>query len=93
MNQASVGNFYPGERSEFAGKTYQFVKLTDAVAATNGMVCEAASATDGTLVWNYDDPSGKNQYKKGDPIGLAEMARRKHEGQKAGLYDRNAIEA
>lgn len=50
---------------------------------------EAASATDGTLVWNYDDPSGKSAFKKGDPIGLAEMARRKHEGMKAGLYDRS----
>jgi hypothetical protein len=52
---------------------------------------EAASATDGTLVWNWDDPGGK--FKKGEPIGLAEMARRKHEGMKAGLYDRNAFEA
>ena len=54
---------------------------------------EARSATDGTLVWNYDDPSGQNRFRKGDPIGLAEMARRKHEGMKAGLYDRNNIEA
>lgn len=54
---------------------------------------EARSATDGTLVWNYDDPSGQKKFKKGDPIGLAEMARRKHEGMKAGLYDRNNIEA
>lgn len=54
---------------------------------------EAQSATDGTLVWNYDDPTGKGRYKKGDPIGLAEMARRKAEGQKRGLYDRNSIEA
>jgi hypothetical protein len=54
---------------------------------------EAASATDGTLVWNYDDPSGQNRFKKGEPIGLAEMARRKHEGQKAGLYDKSAFEA
>lgn len=52
---------------------------------------EATSATDGTLVWNWDDPSGK--FKKGDPIGLVEMARRKAEGQKRGLYDRNNIEA
>jgi hypothetical protein len=51
---------------------------------------EAASATDGTLVWNWDDPGGK--FKKGEPIGLAEMARRKHEGMKAGLYDRNNVE-
>jgi uncharacterized phage infection (PIP) family protein YhgE len=50
---------------------------------------EAASATDGTLVWNYDDPSGQKKFKKGDPIGLAEMARRKHEGMKAGLYDKS----
>lgn len=54
---------------------------------------EAASATDGTLVWNYDDPSGKGRFKKGDPIGLQEMARRKLDGQKKGLYDKNAIEA
>lgn len=54
---------------------------------------EALSATDGTLVWNYDDPSGQSKFKKGDPIGLAEMARRKHEGQKAGLYDKSNMEA
>jgi len=54
---------------------------------------EIASATDGTLVWNYDDPTGQNRFKKGDAIGIAEMARRKHEGQKAGLYDKNAFEA
>ena len=51
---------------------------------------EAASATDGTLVWNFPDPSGQNRWQKGDPIGLAEMARRKHEGMKAGLYDKAA---
>lgn len=50
---------------------------------------EAASATDGTLVWNYDDPSGQKRWQKGDVIGLSEMARRKHEGQKAGLYDKS----
>lgn len=54
---------------------------------------EAASATDGTLVWNYDDPTSQKRFSKGDPIGLAEMARRKHEGQKAGLYDKNNFEA
>jgi hypothetical protein len=54
---------------------------------------EARSATDGTLIWNYDDPSPQKRFKKGDPIGLAEMARRKHEGIKLGLYDRNNIEA
>jgi hypothetical protein len=54
---------------------------------------EAASATDGTLVWNYDDPTGQKRWVKGDPIGLAEMARRKHEGQKQGLYDKNSFEA
>jgi hypothetical protein len=54
---------------------------------------EARSATDGTLVWNYDDPTPAKRYKKGDPIGLAEMARRKHEGMKNGLYDRMQYEA
>lgn len=54
---------------------------------------EAERATDGTLVWNYPDPTGKNRWQQGDPIGLAEMARRKHEGKKAGLYDKSATEA
>lgn len=54
---------------------------------------EATSATDGTLVWNYDDPTGQKRWQKGDNIGLAEMARRKHEGMKAGLYDKSNSEA
>jgi len=54
---------------------------------------EAESATDGTLVWNYPDPTGKGRWKVGDPIGLVEMARRKAAGKAAGLYDRNNIEA
>jgi hypothetical protein len=54
---------------------------------------EAASATDGTLVWNYDDPSGQKKFRKGDPIGIQEMARRKKIMQEQGLYDRNNIEA
>ncbi len=52
---------------------------------------EAQSAQDGTLVWNWDDPNGK--FKKGDPIGLVEMARRKAEGMKRGLYDKSYTEA
>jgi hypothetical protein len=44
------------------------------------------SATDGTLVWNYNDPSGQNKFKKGDPIGTQEMARRKQSLSKAGRY-------
>jgi hypothetical protein len=44
------------------------------VSLTQG---EIQNATDGTLQWNYDDPSGKNRWKKGDPIGVNEMARRK----------------
>lgn len=54
---------------------------------------EAAAATDGTLTWNYDDPSGNKRFKKGDPIGLQEMARRKLELQKRGAYDKNRIDA
>lgn len=51
---------------------------------------EADAAQDGTLVWNWNDPNGK--YKKGDPIGLQEMARRKMHGMKQGLYDRSFTE-
>lgn len=52
---------------------------------------EAAAAQDGTLVWNYDDPKGK--FKKGEPIGIQEFARRKLSQQKQGLHDRNSYEA
>ena len=53
---------------------------------------EAASATDGTLVWNYDDPSGNKRFKKGDNIGIQEMARRKLEMQRQGQYDKTYVE-
>lgn len=62
----------------------QTVKLTAA---------EAASATDGTLVWNYDDPSDKKAFKKGDPIGVKEFARRKAEMTKQGVYDRTFVDS
>jgi hypothetical protein len=48
---------------------------------------EAAAATDGTLTWNYDDPSGQKRFKKGDPIGVQEMARRKQAMTAEGRYD------
>jgi len=51
---------------------------------------EYLSATDGTLVWNWDDPNGK--YKKGDPIGVKEFARLKLKGMKEGRYDRTFTE-
>lgn len=53
---------------------------------------EAAAATDGTHQWNYDDPSGQKRFKKGDPIGVQEFARRKHEMTKQGLYDKSYVE-
>ena len=53
---------------------------------------EAASATDGTLTWNYDDPSGQKKFKKGDPIGVQEFARRKREMKAQGLYDKSLTE-
>ena len=53
---------------------------------------EAKAATDGTLVWNYNDPSGKNRFKKGDAIGVQEMVRRKHELTKQGQYNRVYVE-
>ncbi len=52
---------------------------------------EATAATDGTHVWNWDDPKGK--FKKGDPIGVQEFARRKEQMQKSGWYDRSYSES
>lgn len=46
---------------------------------------ERDHATDGTIVWNTDDPTGR--FKKGDPIGLTEMARRKMLMKKNGRYN------
>lgn len=54
---------------------------------------EAAAATDGTHIHNYDDPSPQKRFKKGDVIGIQEMARRKLEMQKQGLYDKSYTEA
>lgn len=56
----------------------------DVVKLSSG---EARAATDGTLQWNYDDPSPQKKFKKGDPIGVQEMARRKLAMQKEGRYD------
>ena len=57
---------------------------TRTVTLTKG---EADAATDGvTHVWNYDDPTGKNRFKKGEAIGIKEMARRKEALMKAGRY-------
>jgi hypothetical protein len=49
---------------------------------------EAKAATDGTHIWNYDDPSGQKKFKKGDPIGIQEFARRKQKLTQQGAYDR-----
>ena len=53
---------------------------------------EAASATDGTLTWNYDDPSGQKRFKKGDVIGVQEFARRKLALKESGQYDKSLTE-
>lgn len=50
---------------------------------------EANASTDGTLIWNYDDPSGQKRFRKGDPIGTQEMARRKLAMKQSGQYDRS----
>lgn len=47
---------------------------------------EVESATDGSIVHNFDDPKGK--FKKNEPIGVQEFARRKAIMQKQGLYDK-----
>lgn len=51
---------------------------------------EAKTATDGTLVWNTDSKDGR--YKKGDPIGIQEFARRKSLMMEQGLYDKTYVE-
>jgi hypothetical protein len=48
---------------------------------------EVLAATDGTHVWNYNDPNGK--FKKDQPIGVQEFARRKVQMKKEGHYDRS----
>lgn len=48
---------------------------------------EVEAATDGTHTHNYDSPDGK--FKKGDPIGVQEFARRKSILTKQGAYDRS----
>jgi hypothetical protein len=53
---------------------------------------EARAATDGTLVWNYSDTSGQNKFKKGEPIGVQEFARRKKQMKEQGAYDRHNYE-
>jgi hypothetical protein len=58
----------------------------------NLTAAEARSATDGTLIFNYNDPTGKNRFKKGDPIGIEEMARRKAALQDGGQYDKTFLE-
>jgi hypothetical protein len=49
---------------------------------------EVQQATDGTLVWNTSDPTGQNRWRKGDPIGTVEMARRKKALTEQGAYIR-----
>jgi hypothetical protein len=53
---------------------------------------EAEAATDGTHIWNYEDPTGQRRWKKGDPIGIQEFARRKAAMIKQGQYDRSYTE-
>jgi hypothetical protein len=53
---------------------------------------EYAAATDGTLQWNYDDPSPQKRFRKGDPIGAQEFAKRKIALQKSGAYDKSYTE-
>jgi len=50
---------------------------------------EAASATDGTLIWNFSDPSGKIVGRRATHR-LAEMARRKQRRHEGRLYDKAA---
>ena len=48
---------------------------------------EFKTATDGTLQWGYDDPTGKKRWRKGDPIGAPEYARRKAAQMAEGKFE------
>jgi hypothetical protein len=52
---------------------------------------EVEAATDGSVVYNFDDPNGK--FKKGQAVGVQEYARRKATMQKQGLYDKSFNES
>lgn len=52
---------------------------------------EVTAATDGSICYNHDDPKGK--FKKGDPVGIQEFARRKSIMKSQGLYDRGIIDS
>jgi hypothetical protein len=47
---------------------------------------EVQAATDGSIVWNYDDPKGK--FKKDQAVGVQEFARRKAIMQRQGHYSK-----
>ena len=49
---------------------------------------EVTAATDGSIVHNVPDPTGKNRWKVGDSIGVQEMARRKAIMMKEGHYNK-----
>ena len=51
---------------------------------------EQKAATDGSVVWNYNDP--KLGAVKGNPVGIKEYARRKLAMSQSGLYDRSFVE-
>lgn len=53
---------------------------------------EAEAATDGTVQWNYDDPTGKGRWKKGDAVGLTEFAKRKLAMTKEGRYHNVSVD-
>ena len=53
---------------------------------------EVKAATDGSIVHNTPDPTGKNRWKVGDVVGVQEMARRKAIMMKEGHYDKSFSE-
>lgn len=54
---------------------------------------EVAAATDGSVIHNMPDPTGKNRWKVGDPIGVQIFAQRKLAMQKEGRYDKSYTES
>lgn len=53
---------------------------------------EVTAATDGSIVHNTPDPTGKNRWKVGEPIGVQIFAQRKAQMTKEGHYDKSYSE-
>lgn len=70
INQSTTGDFTLGEIREYNGRLFEFVKLTDAVNATSGMIAEAGSAsTESTVTVDRSGGSSLGRIGRGVFVG------------------------